>query len=239
MRSDAANILPHSGNRKMEKYHTLAPPWSAAGFAMSILRAYAKYNAWATDQLWRGCKCHASLLLSPQAPQGLFATSIHGTFTHILLADALWYYRITKTYPRYIYGVFGLKEELALSRRLDTLWTSDNTTWHTILNSSDEVETLMKEQGSMWIKLLDSYSDSFLNTSNISYPDTAGNIQTQQLDHALLHVFNHSTHHRGQITAVLSSHSLTIPPLDFTYYMSSVTSASKIDRPSFNDGMMI
>lgn len=207
---------------------------------MSILRGYAKYNAWATDQLWRGCKSHASLLLSPQASQGLFATSVHGTFTHILLADALWYYRITNTYPRYLYGVFGLKEELALSRRLNSLWTSDNTTWHTILNSSAEVEALMKDQGSMWIKLLDSYSDATLNSSNISYSDTTGNNQTQQLDHALLHVFNHSTHHRGQITAVLSSHNLPIPPLDFTYYLSIIASPNeKSDRSTFNDAMMI
>lgn len=35
----------------------------------------------------------------------------------------------------------------------------------------------------------------------------------------LAHVFNHSTHHRGQITAALTAQGRPCPPLDFAPYL--------------------
>ena len=37
--------------------------------------------------------------------------------------------------------------------------------------------------------------------------------------HILLTLFNHQTHHRGQVTAVLARHRIEYPPLDVGFFL--------------------
>ena len=46
--------------------------------------------------------------------------------------------------------------------------------------------------------------------------------QVTRCDHILLTLFNHQTHHRGQITAALSAAGVTSPPLDVIFYLEGI-----------------
>ena len=50
---------------------------------------------------------------------------------------------------------------------------------------------------------------------------TTGQARALPLPAALLHVFNHATHHRGQITAAISMLGLEYPPLDLPFLIFS------------------
>jgi uncharacterized damage-inducible protein DinB len=50
---------------------------------------------------------------------------------------------------------------------------------------------------------------------------TTGQARTLPMSGALLHVFNHATHHRGQITAAISMLGFEYAPLDLAFLMFS------------------
>ena len=46
---------------------------------------------------------------------------------------------------------------------------------------------------------------------------------------ALAGMFNHQTHHRGQISAVLTQEGIAMPDIDLIYYLSETGQAKYID----------
>ncbi len=76
-----------------------------------------------------------------------------------------------------------------------------------------------------WIELfetgeLSKLPDSELTTATITYLNSSGNtLADKPLAPILAHVFNHSTHHRGQISAALTSLGLPAPEMDLLYYV--------------------
>ena len=60
----------------------------------------------------------------------------------------------------------------------------------------------------------------------VSYTDTRGRWWEEPLWQLLLHVVNHGTHHRGQVSGFLRSLGHAPPPLDLTLYYRSLASRS-------------
>jgi uncharacterized damage-inducible protein DinB len=60
-----------------------------------------------------------------------------------------------------------------------------------------------------------------LTDSEIWYPMTTGQARVLPMSGALLHVFNHATHHRGQVTAAMSMLGFECQPLDLPYLIFS------------------
>ena len=54
--------------------------------------------------------------------------------------------------------------------------------------------------------------------AEIAYKDTKGNAYRQPLWQLILHVVNHGSHHRGQVSGFLRALGQTPPPLDLTAY---------------------
>ncbi len=54
---------------------------------------------------------------------------------------------------------------------------------------------------------------------NLSYRTTAGKPVTVPFAGALAHVYNHGTHHRGQISAALTAMGAACPELDLIYFL--------------------
>jgi uncharacterized damage-inducible protein DinB len=52
----------------------------------------------------------------------------------------------------------------------------------------------------------------------ISYQDTKGRSYSQPVWQILLHLVNHGTHHRGQVSGFLRAMGGTPPPLDMIAY---------------------
>lgn len=56
---------------------------------------------------------------------------------------------------------------------------------------------------------------------DLRYTMTTGQARVLPMSGALLHVFNHATHHRGQITAAISMLGFAFEPLDLPYLIFS------------------
>ena len=163
--------------------------------AKEQLLQMARYHAWATERLLLSVASIPDEAYNK--PCGLFFGSIHGTLNHLLLTDSeIWYPRFTQTPTT----GFSLDAELESDRALlaSRLITS-TARWRDYVENLDEAAL----------------------ADDLRYTMTTGQARTLPMPIALLHAFNHATHHRGQITAAISMlgfeyESLDLPLLIFS-----------------------
>lgn len=157
------------------------------------LRRMTRYNRWANARLYEAC---AILDESVYRAEGkMFFGSIHGTLNHILVGDRLWLSRILGD------PTPGLK--------LDDRPFSDLAT----------LTRARVDEDRKMIDLTESYAESDMG-ADISYrmvtrPDDV----TTPLHLCWLHLFNHQTHHRGQIHDQLVQTDVAPPSLDLIFYL--------------------
>ncbi|TVQ19685.1 MAG: DUF664 domain-containing protein [Spirochaetaceae bacterium] len=121
---------------------------------------------------------------------GGFFLSIVCTLNHILMADIVWLRRLVHAVPE----LKGLKHELPeyqASSLSDTPWP----TFPMIRPVRDLVDGQLVDAAT-------AIPEASL-TERITYRNTRGEKQEKTLSVVLLHVFNHQTHHRGQIALML------------------------------------
>lgn len=142
-------------------------------------RTMSAYNRWMNDRLYETCAAMPDE--ERKADRGAFFRSIHGTLNHILLADRVWMGRFTnepftiKSLDQELYSDFTeLQEE---RRKTDTAIA----TWADGLTEEALAARL-------------NFTSQVSPKKPRSYP----------LWVAVTHLFNHQTHHRGQITTLLS-----------------------------------
>lgn len=157
-----------------------------------ILLSLARYHRWAFEVLFKA--------LEPvhdpdyRADYGLFFKSIHGTLNHLLLVDRVWRGRVTgKLFP-----ITGLDQELVADR--------------------EELRRAMLESAEAWLPCIEGLSGERL-AEPFDYHTSSGDPCRSRLDKTLLHVFNHGTHHRGQISAIITHLDLPAAELDYLYYV--------------------
>lgn len=151
----------------------------------------ARYHAWATGRLL------ASVAPIPdelyRKPCGLFFGSIHGTLNHLLLTDSeIWYPRFTQ----------GRVTSLPLDAELE----SDRTA----------LAFRLAAAAARWSGYVESLDEAAL-AGDLRFTMTTGQARVLPMAGALLHVFNHATYHRGQITAAISMLGFGYEPLDLPY----------------------
>ncbi len=148
------------------------------------LGSLARYNRWMNDKLYA-----VAATLSDddrRRDRGAFFTSIHGTLNHILLADRVWLGRFKGvTVPDGYMGPGGIRSlDQELYRDFEELRKERALTDHEL---------------SAWI--------SSLTHERLAAPLVymrRGQRVESPLWWAVAHVFNHQTHHRGQVTTLLT-----------------------------------
>jgi uncharacterized damage-inducible protein DinB len=121
---------------------------------------------------------------------GAFFGSIHGTLNHILLADRIWLGRFAKAFPDMnsladadlVHEFYSLSQEVCAD--FDDLSLERQAT--------DRVITA-------WVEEL---SDALL-AQTMRYSNSSGQVREHPVWVAVAHLFNHQTHHRGQVTTLL------------------------------------
>lgn len=152
----------------------------------------AGYNAWANERVY------GAVAQVPdedfRADRGAFFKSLHGTLNHLLVADRIWLKRFTGK------GEAPNRLDAILFERFDELWDA------------------RRKEDERIIDYIDSLSEDAL-AQRFSY-QTITNPATieQQLVAALLHFFNHQTHHRGQAHALLTGLKHEAPALDLLLF---------------------
>ena len=153
------------------------------------LQRMARYNQWMNRKLYK----KVQLLPTDEIAKdrGAFFDSILGTLNHILVADMFWLRRFA--------GCKDCAEALASVREM---------TMPTDLRDFlyDDIQVLASKREEL-DQLILSFSETWSSemlTSPIRYRNMAGEKHEQPLGPLLQHLFNHQTHHRGQVTTMLS-----------------------------------
>lgn len=155
-------------------------------------RTMASYNAWANDRVYASA---ASLSDADyRADRGAFFKSVHGTLNHLLVTDRIWLHRFT-----------GAGDVPA---RLDTILFESLAA----LRGARATEDRRLEA---FVAALDPAGlERLLRYKRASTPEMI----EQRLGPALSHVFNHQTHHRGQVHALLTGLACIAPELDLLVF---------------------
>jgi len=153
------------------------------------LRDHLAYSAWASRRL-----VHAASELSEAELLRDFQTSDHtvlGTLVHTFAADRVWLARLRhRPTPPY-------------STPADYAFTVLEHEWPQV------------QRG--WDDLLEALTDQQV-CEPLTYQDLRGNTWTQPVWQLILHVVNHATHHRGQVSGFLRAMGRTPPVLDLVAY---------------------
>ena len=153
----------------------------------------ARYNVWATARLLAAVQVLGDAEYRRDA--GLFFRSIHGTLNHLLVAEhALWFARFAD----------GASPRLALDAELEV----DRT----------RLGARLREGVARWEPLIATWPAGRWD-GTLDYTTMRGTTASLPFAATLAHVFNHGTHHRGQITAALTAMGQPCPVLDFVYYL--------------------
>lgn len=184
-------------------------------------RVMARYNRWMNEKLYAVASSLGDA--ERKKDRGAFFGSIHGTLNHLLLADRVWLGRFTGPAP--VGGELGPGGIRALDQELYA-----------------NFDELRRER----VKT-DSGIDAYVAT--LTEDALAGPLRfvrrgTQNelpLWHALAHLFNHQTHHRGQLTTLLMQAGqdpgvtdlvamLRDPSIESELAAANVTSANRKER---------
>ena len=152
----------------------------------------AGYNAWANARVYE-----AAAGLSDahyRADRGAFFKSVHGTLNHLLATDRIWLRRFTG--------------EGDAPNSLDAI----------LFDALDDLRSARVAEDQRIVAYVESLTDGDLDGS-VSYRTITNPVTiTQPLGPALAHLFNHQTHHRGQVHGLLTGLGLAAPSLDLILY---------------------
>ena len=153
---------------------------------------FGHYNAWANGRLYEA----AAALSTEQyrADRGAFFKSVLGSLNHLLVTDQVWMHRFTG--------------EGAAPERLDAI----------LFENFTELRAAREAQDRRIIDFVDRLDDARI-AGTIRYRRVSTPEQfEQQMAPALAHWFNHQTHHRGQVHALLTGLAGRAPELDLLFY---------------------
>jgi uncharacterized damage-inducible protein DinB len=159
----------------------------------------AQYNE------WMNTKVYASALTLPMdvlsEDRGAFFGSIMGTLNHIAVADTIWLQRFAPLLPTH--------QELNFIRERNPPQSLDAMLFSTL----EELYGYRKTLDGILSELAKSMTTTELDQM-LSYSNTKGISATKNLFSLLMHVFNHQTHHRGQVTTLLSQSGVDVGVTD-------------------------
>ena len=161
--------------------------------AVAHFTQLARYNVWATARVLDAVRA-----LPEEAyrrDMGLFFKSIHGTLNHLLVGEHhLWFVRFAE----------GISPKVALDAELES--------------NRAQLDARLREGAARWAPLIASWPAGRFD-GVLSYTTTRGEPAALPFAATLTHVFNHGTHHRGQITAALTALGQPCPVIDLVYML--------------------
>lgn len=161
---------------------------------------FARYNCWFNERLYQSCEALTDE--ERRRDRGAFFASIHHTLTHLVWADKLWLQRFAAQGQRFAAltpAVLTLPDGADYSRDLYPDWADLRRT-RAVLDAA--IESWLGEM-----------SPQFL-LAPMRYSNMKGVLREHPAWQALSHFFNHQTHHRGQVTTLLTQAGATVGVTD-------------------------
>ena len=143
---------------------------------MNYYQLMADYNQWMNRKLYDVCDT------IPDAQRrhdlGAFFKSVHGTLDHILLADNIWMDRFTGRPRRYQLG-------------------------DAVCAGYDELRSARAAMDAQILDWVQGLTEAWLNEDLEWSSGVDGIPRRAPYRHLVTHMFNHQTHHRGQVTTLI------------------------------------
>jgi uncharacterized damage-inducible protein DinB len=161
----------------------------------------ARYNQWMNARLYaEAAKLDEAEL---RADRGAFFGSILATLAHILAADTHWLKRFAAALP----GMASLDyvRAVPLPALVRGIVSPDFARLRTDRDAMDAA-----------IVAFTAEADDALYARPLSYVNSAGESHTKPAGLVLRHVFNHQTHHRGQVTTLFSQLGIDVGVTDLS-----------------------
>jgi uncharacterized damage-inducible protein DinB len=152
----------------------------------------ARYHGWGFERLYAEIDTLDEDEYRRDA--GLFFGSIHGTLNHLLLVDHVWHGRL-------------VQQPFAIESLRDTVEADRHA-----------LRARLLARPAVWIDYLAGLDDATL-AGIAEFRKIDGSPAALPRASCLLHVFNHGTHHRGQISAVLTRVGAAAPEMDLPYFL--------------------
>lgn len=158
-------------------------------------QTFAAYNTWMNRKLYAA----AAQLSDAQrkADRGAFFRSIHATLNHLLFGDRVWLPRLPglaqgRAYPTAPMGV-DLYDDFDALRSARAALDADITAWAAALH------------------------DEQLRGDLTWFSGVARREMTHPVALCVMQMFNHQTHHRGQVTTLLKQYDIDPGPTDLPW----------------------
>ncbi|MGE0734381.1 MAG: DinB family protein [Alphaproteobacteria bacterium] len=158
----------------------------------AYVAALARYNRWANERLYHAVAGLTDSEYRKTRPS--FFGSIRNTLNHLLVGDKVWM-------ARFEGGASGIAS-------LDQILHDD----------FDSLRRARAAEDARIVAALENFDAAKLSTVLVYRSLTAGEARVRY-DLGLAHMFNHQTHHRGQVHDQLSATDVAPPPLDFIHYV--------------------
>ena len=166
---------------------------------MTHFQLLARFNGWVNERLYACVEVLPDHLY--RSDRKAYFGSIHRTLNHLLAVDRLWTGRI-EGIDR---GIRALDQ--ILYHDFASLWAA------------------RREEDARLIDLVDRLDEERLRQP-VRYNRIIGTgLEEARAGDILLTLFNHQTHHRGQVHALLTQADVAPPPLDVIFYLEATGQA--------------
>ncbi|MET1415828.1 DinB family protein [Roseibium sp. HPY-6] len=156
-----------------------------------LFQRMAKYNAWMTEKAYVAAGKMSDE--DRKADQGAFFKSVHSTLNHILFADRVWMSRFSET----SYATNGMGVD--------------------IYDAFPELRSAHLEMSRDILAFADQLTPDWLD-QNMTWTRSTDGVSRQRPRWLLvLHMFNHQTHHRGQLSTLLTQAGIDIGVTDLPF----------------------
>lgn len=153
-----------------------------------ILVGLAEYNLKANEKLCEILKSQDEALLAKD--QGAFYKSIRGTLEHIFVVEVSW----LKKYDGF-FSYPTLSNSWLVKTDLDEIKTRGKANFRVLLS-------LLHDADLLFVGFTKDINEGDLGT-RVKYKNSKGEELQRKYWNTIVHILNHATHHRGEISAML------------------------------------
>lgn len=156
-------------------------------------RWMARYNAWFNTRLYDACERLGDA--ARKQDRGAFFGSIHRTLNHLIVADQIWLKRLRRCALDNGFDAAPLSDALLDLDDGHGLGDAVYEDWAALRAKRRQLDDAI----GLWLAAM----PAAFPGCTMRYANTKGVQRQHPAWQAMSHCFNHQTHHRGQVTALL------------------------------------